>query len=78
MKRKKKLKQSLIVILIPLDIFHVKRTILVLQQNGERGFALRVNQKSIALIPQWWLFLAFSISHSVYESKSQAIQQISI
>lgn len=76
MKRKRKLKQSPIVIL--LSIFSIKRITPLLEQNRERGFALQVNRKSIALIPYCCLFLAFSISHSVYQSKSQAIQQISI
>lgn len=56
MKRKKKLKQSPIVILIPLGIFSVKRMTLLLQQNRERGFVLQVNQKSIALISYCCLF----------------------
>lgn len=78
MKRNKKLKQSPVVILIHLGIFSVKRMTLLLKQNMERGFALQVNQKSIALIPYYCLFSAFNISHSVYQSKSQTIQQISI
>jgi len=78
MKRNKKLKQSPIVILIPLGIFSVKRMSPLLQQNGERGFALQINQRSIALVPYCCLFLAFSIGHSVYQSKSQTIQKISI